>query len=146
MPTRLKIDGHEVDGRERVVEWIRNGLTREAILYAEKFGQCLAGKLKQGGQRYSALSTSQIRNVYGEVERMRMKGYDQAAFLLLKPRLTYATQRNSTDGSRDFKEVFLRAIDTVLEAEGKCEQQKRFERFADFFEAVLAYHRAYGGK
>lgn len=143
--TKFTIEGREINGPEQVAEWIRHGLTREAILYAEKFGKCLAGK-QEGKQRYSALSTSQIRNVYGEVERMRMKGYDQATFLLLKPRLVYATERNHTNGSRDFKKVFVRAIDAVLEAKDTNEQAKRFERFADFFEAVLAYHRAYGGK
>jgi len=147
MPTQFRINGQEIDGRDKVVEWICNGLNKEAILFAEKFGKCLAGRDPEH-RKYNALTTSQIRNIYGEVTRMRMKGFDPAAFLLLKPRLVYATSRsgNRTDGSIDFKEVFVRAIDAVLEAEDENEQAQRFERFADFFEAVLAYHRAHGGK
>ncbi|WP_081440068.1 type III-A CRISPR-associated protein Csm2 [Rhodothermus marinus] len=145
MPTKFTINGQEIDGQEKVVEWIRDGLNREAILYAERFGRCLAGR-DPDQKRYSALTTSQIRNIYGEVERMRMKGFDLSAMLLLKPRLTYATSRNATDGSKDFNKVFIRAIDAILEAKEESEQAQRFERFADFFEAVLAYHRAYGGK
>ncbi len=145
MPTRFTIEGQEIDGREKVAEWIRNGLNREAILYAERFGRCLAGR-DPDQRKYSALTTSQIRNIYGEVERMRMKGFELSSLLLLKPRLAYATSRNATDGSKDFRNVFVRAIDAVLEEENEELQQQRFERFADFFEAVLAYHRAYGGK
>ena len=141
MPTTFTIDGKQINGKVKVKDWIRNGLDKEAIAYAEEFGRSLAT-----GKKSEVLSTSQIRNVFGEVQRMRMKGFNEPAFLLLKPRLVYSTMRNGTDGSRDFKDVFEPAIDAVIEPDFEDEKQQRFERFADFFEAVLAYHRAFGGK
>ncbi len=146
MATAFTIGGRQIDGKTKVKEWIRKGLNKEAILYAEEFGKCLAAKHPSCRQRYSALTTSQIRNIFGEVQRLRMKGFNEATFLLLKPRLVYATMRNSTDGSKDFKEVIEPAIDAVIEPENEEEKKQRFEHFADFFEAVLAYHRAFGGK
>ena len=46
--------------------WITNGITEETIEYARKTGKILARNL----------STSQIRNVYGEMKRIQMKGFD----------------------------------------------------------------------
>lgn len=148
MPTKFNINGHEIDGSQQVFKWIQEGLDKEAISYAEAFGKCLAKdkKSKNKEEKYSALTTSQIRNFYGEVVRMRMRGFDRNRFLLMKPRLVYATSRNETDGSRDFLAVFKRAIDAVLEADNEEKAKEYFQRFADFFEAVLAYHRAHGGK
>ena len=37
------------------------------------------------------------------------------------------------------KEILTQAIDRV------GDDQKKFNRFVDFFEAILAYHKAYGG-
>src|ERR1051325_9637086 len=39
------------------------------------------------------LTTSQIRNAYGLVKRMEMRGFDPNEFVLLKPKLAYAAAR-----------------------------------------------------
>lgn len=104
-----------------------------------------------------ALSNSQIRNFFGEIKRIQMTimhdGSDEnwskikSSFLLVKPKLAYAVgrvlQKNATSAIKDFGEVFSYAIDKV-EAD-KLNAPERFMRFVDFFEAVLAYHRAFGG-
>lgn len=138
MPTTLE----GIDGIAKVSSWIANGLTNEAIHYAELFGKNLSPK----GLGKNALTTSQIRNIYGEVQRLRMKGFDKKALLLLKPRLAYMTARKGTEGSKEFKKVIDKALTSVLSVDNEKEMEKRFENFADFFESVLAYHRAFGGK
>ncbi|MGB9665661.1 MAG: type III-A CRISPR-associated protein Csm2, partial [Ignavibacteria bacterium] len=90
------------------------------------------------------LSTSQIRNVYGEVMRLKMKGFNPDELVLLKPRLAYSTERKGTDGSKKFREVIEKALDKVIFTKEK--QQEYFQNFANFFEAILAYHRSFGGK
>lgn len=88
------------------------------------------------------LTTSQIRNVYGMVKKMEMQGYERskADLILLKPKLAYAAARpQAKQGTKDLKTVLTMAIDAVKD-EGS------FERFVSFFEAILAYHRAAGGK
>ena len=98
---------------------------------AEMLGQ----RLQQG-----RLTVSQIRNVYGMVKQMEMRGFDANEFVLLKPRLAYAAVRANTDGARELKDVLSWAIDEV------DEDASKFARFVDFFEAILAYHRAAGGR
>lgn len=88
------------------------------------------------------LSTSQIRSVYGMVKKMEMQGYERsrADLVLLKPKLAYAANRpQAKDGTKDLQRVLTVAIDCVRDEES-------FERFVDFFEAILAYHRAAGGE
>jgi len=136
-------------GEERVNEWITGGINEQAITYAESFGIELVHPtvLKKDGSTYidknGGLTTTQIRNFFGEVQRIKMKGYEESQFVLLKPKLAYAVKRNETAGAKDFKLVFEAAINAVIHSENK---NKSFNNFADFFEAVLAYHKAYGGK
>lgn len=107
----------------------------QSILFSEFFGRYLV-RLD--------LSTSQIRNVYGDVMRLKMKGISSNELMLLKPRLAYTTERKGTDGSRKFREVIERALDKVIFTKEK--QEELFQNFANFFEAILAYHRSFGGK
>jgi CRISPR-associated protein Csm2 len=86
------------------------------------------------------LTTSQIRNVFGMVKQMEMRGFDANEFILLKPKLAYAAARANTNGARQLKEVLSWAIDEVGNDETK------FARFVDFFEAILAYHKEAGGR
>ena len=118
--------------------WIQSGLNTEAIKFAEEFGKSLA----------KTLSTSQIRNVFGEVRRIQQKGITNSfdsEVLLLKPKLSYARAR--ANAPRDLESVLSSAIDAIFQNAINPEQKfQRFENFANFFEAILAYHRAYGGK
>ena len=100
-----------------------------------EMAETLGPRLQQG-----RLTVSQIRNVYGMVKQMEMRGFDANEFVLLKPRLAYAAVRANTEGARELKDVLSWAIDEVDKDESK------FARFVDFFEAILAYHRAAGGR
>lgn len=95
----------------------------------------LGPRLQQG-----RLTTSQIRNIYGTVKQMEMRGFNPDEFVLLKPKLAYAAARADTQGAKDLKDVLTWAIDEVGGDEAK------FARFVDFFEAILAYHKAAGGR
>lgn len=88
------------------------------------------------------MSNSQIRNVYGEVKRIQMTGdfeKSKMSFYLLKPKMAYSYGRSNTKGMRVYKEVFDQAFDLVTD-------WKTFQNFCNLMEALLAYHRAYGGK
>ena len=95
---------------------------------------------EQHGQQLARnLTTSQIRNIYSAVKKMQMKGeLDTHKLLMLKPKLAYAAKRHG-GGVDTLKDVLTQAIDLV------GNDSKKFNRFVDFFEAILAYHRAYGG-
>ncbi|RKY57746.1 MAG: type III-A CRISPR-associated protein Csm2 [Candidatus Latescibacterota bacterium] len=91
------------------------------------------------------LSTSQIRNIFGEVKRMQMRGFDPYKFQLLRPRLAYVVGRQTRspvrEAAQDLKRVLDVAIDKVLEEEERGKQKDRFSRFVDLFEAILAYYK-----
>lgn len=140
----ILINGERVDGIEKIKIWIVKGIDKVAVDYAEKFGEDLA--ILKEGRRDESLSTSQIRNIFGSVKKMEMKGFNEADFLLLKPKLAYAAKRAKTKGAEKFEKVFSSGIDTVVSGETLEEKAKRFSMFCKFFEAVLSYHRAKGGK
>jgi len=127
--------------KESISTWIANQLDEEAITYTDIFGRYAV---------YEGLTTSQIRNIYGEVKTLQMKYQDNINPLrlrMLQPKLAYAAKRADKNGTYELQEVLTIAIRTVLEKESdKSEFERRFENFANFFEAILAYHRANGGK
>jgi len=111
------------------------------------------------------LSTSQIRNIFGAVRQIEMmwtpsadQDSDKQALaiskpsanpdsdkqaqairklILLKPKLAYQAERH--EPVKPLEAVLRQAIDQV---QGKREN---FVRFVEFFEAILAYHTAFGG-
>ena len=104
----------------------------QMVKFAEGFGKFL---------KKNKVTTSQIRNAYGNMKKLEMSGWQsrtQREVLLLKPRLAYAAGRHR-NGLTKLKEVMDSAIDAV-------EDKESFQRFCQFFEAIVAYHRAEGGK
>ena len=106
-------------------------------------GESLVKEAEQRGQQLAkqGLTTSQIRNIYGAVKKMQMKGgeLDTHKLLMLKPKLAYAAKRHGR-GVETLKDVLTQAIDLVES------DLKNFNRFVDFFEAILAYHKDAGGR
>ena len=118
-------------------EWIKTGIDKTCINYTDDFGRFL---------KENQLTTSQIRNVFGELKRIQMKGFkdEKTAFLLLKPKMAYAVARDGKRGLQQLTSVFNKAYE-VVDVEGEA-GVKHFQNLMDFMESVLAYHKAYGGK
>jgi len=143
MPVVFNINNNQINGVDKAPEWVQKGLDNIAIKFAEEFGKRL---VQPNGNRNEALTTSQIRNIYGEILRLKMKKVDRTSLLLIKPRMAYMTKRKGTIGSKEFHEVMEKALDEVLNSSNEDELNERFQNFANFFEAILAYHRSFGGK
>lgn len=135
-------------------KWIKVGADTDMNSFARENGRLIAGihadlseeevqKLGRNVERKGDMSNSQIRNIYGEIKRIQMIGnFDKAktSFYLLKPKLAYAFGRNSSNpGLRLFKKIFDEASQYVID-------DKSYNNFCNLMEAILAYHRAYGGK
>ena len=107
-----------------------------------------------GAEIAKQLTTSQIRNIFGEVRRIEMNWSDgspqadQEAYrkiVLLQPKLAYQAQRERGSGVGELQQVLEPCIVAIRGA--ALEDRKRaFANFVDFFEAILAYHKAGGGK
>ena len=109
-------------------EWITNEPTPSMIDFAEAAGKYMAK---------NKMTYSQIRNVYGEIKRIQMGGYDnkKASFYLLRPKVAYAVARMRGNGLEFFQQVFTKAYPDVSNA-------KSFNNFCALMEAILAYHKA----
>lgn len=112
-------------------EWFTKGADKDLVKYAEQAGI----DLKNG-----KLSNSKIRSIYGEVKRIQMGtwGKNKSAFYLLKPKVAYAYGRDKNRGLEIFKDIFDDAVQYVTD-------DKSYDNFCNFMEAILAYHRANGG-
>ena len=121
-----------------------------------KRADALGRSLKDQG-----LSTSQIRALFGEVRQIQgewsIAGRREQAvrrLLLLKPKMAYRQRKERGRGVQALVEVLDPAVDLVIAAPplpegqtpgGANTQDDNFQRFVDFFEAILAYHKAHGG-
>lgn len=99
------------------------------------------------------LTTSQIRNIFGEVRRIEMnwqedsgekanQSYRQA--VLLEPKLAYQARRERGRGVEELESVLRPCLEEIRKAP-EAQRRAYYGRFVDFFEAILAYHRAAGG-
>ena len=89
------------------------------------------------GRDGEKLSASQIRGILDHLQRMYK--FSLTDLQLLRPKLAYAAGRHGGK-VKDLQKVADRAI-AMVEAE-----EKRFNNFRNFFEAIVAYHRYHGGK
>lgn len=113
--------------------WIKIGATPRIVTYAEEAGKFMAN---------NNLTNSKIRSIYGEIKRIQMGEFEKekSSFYLLKPKVAYALGRDKdNEGLKLFKLVFDRCFSDV-------EDQKTYHNFCNLIEAILAYHKAYGGK
>ena len=120
-------------------EWIIIGAEKSMDDFAKNAGEFMApldDRDKQG------MTNSQIRNVFGEIKRIQMKGFDdqgsKSSFYLLKAKVAYAHGRQKTKGMDLFKKIFDLGWDLV-------DTDQKYKNFCDLLEAILAYHKAFGG-
>ena len=116
------------------------------VKQADELGRLLAS-------REVGLTTSQIRSLFGEVRQIQgqwsMGGENQQRaarrLILLKPKMAYRARKERGRGVSELVEVLRPALDEVIAEKDSEKQNGHFKRFVEFFEAILAYHKAYGG-
>jgi CRISPR-associated protein Csm2 len=125
--------------KEETTNWVKNGPDKLILEKVELTGKELADKNK-------GISSSQIRNIFNKIVEIESKGfsYKQADFLMLKPLTAYSAKRANKQSFNHLKENLINpGIEAVLNSNDK---EKAFKNFVMLFEAVLAYHKAYGAK
>ncbi len=120
--------GVKVD--ENRIKKILAGDAKELNQYADSLGNWYVQ-----GREGEKLTTSQIRNVLDEIQKM--KDYDEYRLQMLRPKLAYAAGRHKgkVKEFRDLMEVLI-----------KNTNKANFSNFKNFVEAIVAYHKFYGGK
>ena len=125
--------------------------TIQTIMTADESGAELVCFAKRTAKRLvkDKLTRSQIRNIFTEVRKIEAiwQGQEQEALRrlnMLKPKLAYHTARSRS--VMLLRDILTNAIIQVDQATTRIERNNRFQRFVDLFEAILAYHRAEGGR
>lgn len=114
------------------------------VKQADQFGRAL---------KESGLTTSQIRALFGEVRQIQglwSMGNEQQSqarrrLSLLKPKMAYRAKKESGSAVKELIDVLEPAVNHVIAAHVD-KQAAHFTRFVEFFEAILAYHKAQGGR
>jgi CRISPR-associated protein Csm2 len=153
-PNQQPGQGQPRDGSQPTAEDLRaiihQGDAQKLVQVADRIGE----HLKQVG-----LKTSQIRRIFTDVKsieaaaKARFSQNEGAPepfstdlairrLVLLKPKLAYQAGRHGRP-VRTLKEVLEGAIDRVLDSPDRTEA---INNFIHFFEAILAYHKFYGGE
>ena len=122
------VQGVKVD--ENRIKKILAGDAKELNEYADSLGNWYVQ-----GREGEKLTTSQIRNVLDEIQKM--KDYDEYRLQMLRPKLAYAAGRHKgkVKEFRDLMEVLI-----------KNTNKANFSNFKNFVEAIVAYHKYHGGK
>ena len=122
--------------------WIQEGITEAAVEWAKSFAEYLAKKDNNGK---TALTTSQLRKFFGEVRRIESNfSKNKNDIVMLNPILAYAVGRNNNSKIKDFAEEMSVGISAVRL--GTQSDLSDFKNFIKLFEAVVAYHKYFGGK
>ena len=122
--------------RENMVKDVKRDLpdilagdSKKLVEDAKNLGELLGTEKREGG---TGMTTSQIRNIFSEVKKMK---FDKYKIELLRPQLAYTAGKHHEVAP--LQEVLDEAIKGI-------DDESKFDRFKDFFEAIVAYHRKRG--
>lgn len=93
------------------------------------------------------VTTSQLRNIFDATKRIRWKEDNEEETInelnLLRPKMAFLSGRHhKIIELKNLQKILDKAIREVVNSKDR----KKFNEFQDFFEAITAYHRYYGGK
>ncbi|MFQ3599595.1 MAG: type III-A CRISPR-associated protein Csm2 [Chloroherpetonaceae bacterium] len=100
--------------------------------YINTLKKYVSGKFRNGN---TDLSASQLRNIFFDVRKVK----EVKELYPLRPKLAYAAGRADKDAVKEVMQLF----DDLM---ANVKTQDELKSFQDFFEAIIAYHKFYGGK
>lgn len=119
-------------------EWItdENGITEEAISWAEEQGKILRNK---------NMTSSQLRKFFGEMRRIQ-SSFDRHKedIPFMKAKLAYSVAKESNKQKKEAIKQFYKNLEPGIEAING--NRKNFNRFVKICEALIAYHKFHGGE
>jgi len=83
------------------------------------------------------ISSSQLRNIFSKIKNLNEIRFQEV--YSIRPKLAYVYGRNESYGMKKL----LVTLDYLIQ---KIDSKEKLKMFKDFFEAVIAYHKFYGGK
>jgi CRISPR type III-A-associated protein Csm2 len=135
--------------------WITDKLDEKGIDYLENFGFYLCDKkdVNAFSPGFNAATSTQLRNVFSEVKRIHARVVSQSEsdaadwrddFVMLRPKIAYNAARVLSQKRDNRIKQFRELMELAHQAVG--EDKDNFLRFSQFTEAIIAYHKVYGGQ
>ncbi|MCX7705310.1 MAG: type III-A CRISPR-associated protein Csm2 [bacterium] len=123
--------------KDTIKEIIVNGRVDILNLYAESLAKDYAPQDEK--EKRTKLTTSQIRNILDNVQRMDEGAIEKGEHELLRPKLAYIAGRSDKSNAaiRELREILDFALQQIKN------DYKKFENFRNFLEAIVGYHRFY---
>ena len=116
-------------------------INQSDVTKMNEYAECLAKKYapRDEKEKNIKLTTSQIRNILDDVQRMKKEDIESGKHELLRPKLAYIAGKSDKNNYsiRGLREI----LDFALQNVGK--DFNKFENFRNFFEAIVGYHRFY---
>lgn len=141
----------ECEYQAEISRIIKDSDSRTLVKIAQEIAKKMVVKKDRGNVNDAqSVSTSQIRNIYGSAKKIEMnleEGNVEEQYnrlLLLQPKMAYANGRHNKKGKIKGFALLVECLSHAIDlADG---DYQRMKNFFNFFEAVLAYHKAEGGK
>lgn len=129
----------------------------QTIMTADESGERLVNFARNLAEPLAkTLKTTQIRKIFTEVRKIEALWFDEERkgdavrrLNMLKPKMAYQAKRQEKDKVSPLKpltDVLTEAINLVAAVNDPNQMDIRFKRFVELFEAILAYHKAFGAK
>jgi len=120
---------------------INEGINNSHIENLKAWGKYFAND--SGGKK---VSTSQLRKFFGEIKRIQADFENgKMDLILLDPKIAYAVGRAKKEAGRNPVKIedFYNQISPLISLIEH--DQKKFKRFVQLCEAIVAYHKQFGG-
>lgn len=125
-----------------LIDSIKNDAAKILRKEEDRYGEMLFEYAEKVGKKAKEdrITVSQIRKIFSEVKKLEYdeEGNYRYRLRIVKSQMAYTAGRFSN--LKDFRNIFNVLIDETLKG-----GEEELKRFKNFFEAVIAYHRAYGG-
>lgn len=128
-------------------KWVQSGIDPDLIDYASSFGRFL--KTEDEGKK--ALTTSQIRRFFGEIRRIEADYQNLSSqIIMINPKLAYAVGRDLDKRGNPKSKIFefynevKTGVSFIRFNSGN--EESDFKNFVKIIEAIVAYHKFYGGE
>jgi len=92
-------------------------------------------------KKFKGISSSKVRDFYDYVKSIEK--YNKVKLHLLKPKIAYAVGRADKKDNKYSLQCFQKTMEDLI---NKTNDDKQFNNFKKFFEAIIAYHKIHGVK
>lgn len=88
------------------------------------------------------ITTSQLRNIFSTIKSLEYSEKNKTKINLLRVKFAYISGRSDKREMNEMKNLCEFLDKLILQ----IKDEKSWKEFKDFFEAIIAYHKFYGGK